>query len=77
MGYKELPIKNEEEIINVSVRTTEAQTREVFIDVNDLIIELMKDEQNAQGEAAKREIKRLINKLLEIRKIGHERSRSE
>ena len=61
------------ESLEVKVRTTEAQTREVFVDVNDLIIELMMDEQNATSQDAKAAIRTVIKKLTELRKQGHER----
>lgn len=62
------------DILEVKVRTTEAQTRDIFVDVNDLIIELMMDEQNATSQEAKQAIRKVIAKLTELRKQGHERS---
>lgn len=63
--------------IDIKVRTTEAATREVFVDVNDLIIELMMDEQNANSQVEKDAIRRVINKLTELRKVGHERAQRD
>lgn len=61
------------EQLEVKIRTTEAQTREVFVDVNDLIIELMMDEQNASSQEVKAAIRAIIKKLTGLRKQGHER----
>lgn len=55
----------------IAIRTTKAQTKEVFVDVNDLIIKLMLIEQDASSPAVKDFIKNLIKDLTEIRKKGH------
>lgn len=63
--------------IQIKARTTEAQTREVFVDVNDLIIDLMLEKENVSNQAAREAMQKMIDKLIEIRKLGHQRSNQD
>lgn len=60
--------------LEMKVRTTEATTREVFVDINDLIIDLMLEVEKATSQDAKSAIKQLINKLTKLRNEGHARA---
>ena len=55
----------------MKVRTTEAMTKEVFIDANDLMIELMLEVEKASNESEKKTLRRIIQKINELRKQGH------
>ena len=55
----------------MKVRTTEAVIKEVFIDANDLMIELMLEVEKASNESEKKTLRRIIQKINELRKQGH------
>ena len=61
---------SDEHTIEVKVRTVEAQAKEVFMDVNDLIIDLMLEEQNCSTQEGKATIRKIIKKLTELRKAA-------
>lgn len=61
----------------MKIRTTEAATKEVFIDANDLIIDLMLESQNATSEGEKLAYKKIIRRLSELRKQGHAKTLKE
>ncbi len=57
------------------VRVVEIKSNEVYIDVNDLIIELLLEADKATTEAEQRVLKSLANRLTSMRdrahKVGH------
>jgi hypothetical protein len=55
----------------IKVRTTEAVTKEVFIDANDLLIDLMQEVEKATTEGEKKALKKIIQKIMELRKQSH------
>jgi len=60
----------------MKIRTTEATTKEVFIDANDLIIDLMLMVENAVTDGERKALKKVIQRLNELRKQGHMKSES-
>lgn len=55
----------------VKIRTAESATSDVYINVNDLIIELMLEAEKASTQAEKQYIKELIARLVRKRNEGH------
>ena len=60
----------------MKIRTTEATTKEVFIDANDLIIDLMLMVETATNEGEKKALKKVIQRLNDLRKQGHMKQES-
>jgi len=56
------------------VRTLETQTSEVYVDVNDLIIELLLEVDRCQTDPEKEAYRSLVSRLTEMRDKGHKRS---
>jgi hypothetical protein len=54
-----------------NVRAVELVTKEVYIDVNDLIIEFLSKADKANCEAEKKVYKELVDKLTSIRERAH------
>lgn len=57
------------------MRSIESDTSEVFINVNDLIIELLLEVDKAQTEHEKKAYRALITRLSDIRDRGHKHSK--
>ena len=55
----------------IKVRTAESTTSDVYVNVNDLIIELMLEAEKADTQAEKQCIKNLIAKLVRRRNESH------
>jgi hypothetical protein len=53
------------------IRTLEVNSSEVFVDVNDLLIELMLEADRCTSEPERKAYQALIHKLTEIRNKGH------
>lgn len=53
------------------IRTVEISSTEVYVDVNDLIIELLVELDNSSSEQEKKILRALVNRLTEIRNKGH------
>jgi hypothetical protein len=53
------------------IRSIESNTTEVYVDVNDLIIELLLEVDKAQSEHEKKAYRSLISRLTEIRDKSH------
>ena len=60
--------------INVKVRTAESSTSDVYININDLIIELMLEAEKAPTQAEKQYIKELVNRLVKKRNDSHKKT---
>ena len=56
-----------------SVRTVESNTTDVYVDVNDLIIDLMLEAERSSSEIERTTLKRVINKLTKMRNRSHKR----
>ena len=57
--------------VDMKVRTAESTTSDVFINVNDLIIELMMQIEKANSQEKKDLLKGVIRRLTEIRNTSH------
>ena len=55
------------------VRTVETQTAEVYVDVNDLIIELLLEVDRCQTDPEKDVYRSLVARLTEMRDKGHKK----
>lgn len=53
------------------IRTVEVSSTEVYVDVNDLIIELLVELDNSSSESEKKILRALVQKLTDIRNKGH------
>lgn len=53
------------------IRTVEISSTEVYVDVNDLIIELLVELDNSSSEQEKKILRSLVNRLTDIRNKGH------
>lgn len=51
----------------MKIRTAEAATQDVFVDINDLIIDLMMEAENADNDSERKVYRRLIEKLTALR----------
>jgi hypothetical protein len=51
----------------MKIRTAEASTQDIFVDINDLIIDLMMEAENADNESERKVYRRLIEKLTTLR----------
>lgn len=58
---------SKETVLEIKIRTAESATSDVYVNVNDLIIELMLEVDKASTQAEKMFIKGLINKLVKKR----------
>lgn len=67
---------NNKQIQEVKVRTAESTTSDVYINVNDLIIELMLESEKANSQAEKDYIRNLIARLVKKETI-HTRTANE
>lgn len=56
------------------IRTKEIDDKEVYIDVNDLMVELLRDLEKCATEAEKKVYQDIVNKLVELRKKAHDRA---
>lgn len=56
------------------VRSLEIQTQEVYIDVNDLIIELLLEIERCQTDSEKDAYRALVARLTDVRDKSHKRS---
>jgi len=56
------------------IRVRESSTKDVFINVNDLIIELMSELGKANNESERNAIQRVITRLTKIRDASHGRT---
>ena len=59
------------------IRTLETQTSEVYVDVNDLIIELLLEVDRCESEPEKEAYRSLVTRLTEMRDKGHKRSKRD
>jgi hypothetical protein len=59
--------------LDMKVRTAESQTSDVFININDLIIELMLQAEGASSQEKKDALKSIIRKLTSIRNSSHQK----
>ena len=57
--------------LDMKVRTAESQTSDVFININDLIIELMLQAESASSQEKKDALKSIIRRLTDIRNTSH------
>lgn len=57
--------------IEVKIRAVEAATQDVFVDVNDLIIDLMMAAEESNNEVERRAYKKIIQKLTDVRNKAH------
>lgn len=53
------------------IRTAEATTQDIFIDANDLIIDLMIEAEKASTELERKTYKKVIQKLTDLRNKSH------
>lgn len=53
------------------IRAKESSTNDVYINVNDLLIELMVELEKAHTEQERAAIKRIINRLTRVRDTAH------
>lgn len=60
----------------MKIRTAEASTQDVFVDVNDLIIDLMMAAENAPNDSERKAYKKVIQKLTELRNNAHAERKS-
>ena len=58
-------------ILEVKIRAVEAPTQDVFVDVNDLIIDLMMAAEEASNDNERRAYKKVIQKLTDVRNKAH------
>jgi len=56
---------------DVKLRVVESTTQEVFVDVNDLIIDLMLAAEASTNETERRTYKKVIQKLTDVRGKAH------
>lgn len=54
------------------IRTAEASTQDVFVDINDLIIDLMMEAEKTDSDAERKAYRKVIQKLTELRNKGHD-----
>ena len=55
------------------MRTSESKIKEVFVNLNDLLIDLHKQEQACSTPGGKAEIQKLIHKITALRTQGHKK----
>ena len=53
------------------IRTAEASTQDVYVDVNDLIIDLMMEAEKADNASEREAYKKIIQKLTDLRNNRH------
>jgi hypothetical protein len=56
------------------IRAKESPTKDVYLNVNDLIIELMRELEKANNDSERNAIKRVIARLTHIRDASHGRT---
>jgi len=57
--------------MNHNIRVIEVSTKEVYIDINDLIIDLLLKMENAQNDSERKVYKELSDKLSSMRDKAH------
>lgn len=55
----------------MKIRTAESPTTDVFVDVNDLIIDLMMKAESATNDYERKAYKNVIQKLTDLRNKAH------
>ena len=53
------------------IRTVEANTQEVYLDINDLVIWLLLEAEKSSNETERKVYKKVALKITEMRKKGH------
>lgn len=54
------------------IRTVEASTQDVFVNVNDLLLDIMRSMDKAKNDAERLTYKKLVNRLTDIRDRTHD-----